>query len=57
MNFWEQMLLVFGLLYGVLSNVTVAHDFCDILFRGVLHINFFELQLHKHPSEDSIAEL
>ena len=57
MNFWEQMLLVFGLLYRVLSNVTVAHDFCDILFRGVLHINFFELQLHKHPSEDSIAEL
>ncbi|KAI4676492.1 uncharacterized protein J4E88_007410 [Alternaria novae-zelandiae] len=57
MNFWEQMLLVFGLLYGVLSNVTVAHDICDILFRGILHIDFFELQLHKHPSEDSIAEL
>jgi hypothetical protein len=51
------MFLVFCLLYCALSRVAVVHEICDILLRHVFNINFFELQLHKHPSEDSIAGL
>jgi hypothetical protein len=57
MRFWGQMLLVFCLLYCALSRVAIVHETCDILLRHVFNINFFELQLHKHPSEDSIAGL
>jgi len=57
MNFWERLLLAFCFSYGLFSNISICHDICDILFRHVLHINIFELELQKDPSEDSIAPL
>lgn len=57
MHFLGQMLLVYTLLSVVLPFVTVAHHISDVLFRHVLQITIFELELHKHPAEDSIAPL
>ncbi|KAI4687973.1 uncharacterized protein J4E84_004901 [Alternaria hordeiaustralica] len=51
------MFLVHALLLIVLSYLPVAHHVSDVLFRHVLHINIFEFELQKHPSEDIVALL
>jgi hypothetical protein len=55
MNVWERLVLVFCVFYGALWHMSFCHQITDIIFRHVLHVNFFELELHKDPSEDSIA--